>query len=62
MIRPMMPFHELLQLSMGADDALSRTPPPIHRARFIAATADLSASGNPPHAPINWLKLIIAPR
>src|SRR6266849_4156521 len=45
---PMMPFHELLRPSVGPD--VSR-PSPIYR-----------PVRKPPHAQINWLKLIIAPR
>src|SRR5260370_28812413 len=44
----MMPFHELLRPSVGPD--VSR-PAPMYR-----------PVRKPPHAQINWLKLIIAPR
>src|SRR5712692_6436495 len=48
-------------IAATADYGLSQNNPDLRRARFIAATADLSAPVALPHTRIKLLKLIIGP-
>ena len=58
---PIMAFHKLLRPSVGTDNAHEQNNPDLRRGRFIAPTADLSASAGYFYFRMNLLTCIIAP-